>query len=109
MTSRWARRFVLTAGRTGGWFELATHTLVSAPRFDLRVPMLPEARALWQRAAAGPESIAELSANTGIPLGPTRVLVSDLIQAGRVVIAPPTYRPLDRDVLEKLLDGLHNL
>jgi hypothetical protein len=52
MTSRWARRFVLTAGRTGGWFELATHTLVSAPRFDPRVPMLPEARALWQRAAA---------------------------------------------------------
>jgi hypothetical protein len=112
MTARWSRPYLLTGGRTGGRHPLYTHTLISAPHFDKAMTgaMKPEARALYEWAASGLHSIAELSAHADVPLGVTRVLLNDLIQAGHVVITPDTYSsPYDPALMERVLDGLRQL
>lgn len=108
-TNPWVRPYVLTSGRTHGRDQLLVHTLVSVPSYDsvFAARLLPEARALYERACAGTESVAELSAHCGVPLGVTRVLLSDLCSAGRVLAEVPTaVGPYDRTLLERVLDGL---
>lgn len=108
-TNPWVRPYVLTSGRTRGREQLLTHTLVSAPSYDslFAARLLPEARALYERACSSTESVAELSAHCGVPLGVTRVLLSDLCSAGRVLAEEPaTASPYDRTLLERVLDGL---
>ncbi|MGH3379446.1 MAG: DUF742 domain-containing protein [Actinoallomurus sp.] len=110
--ARWARPYLLTGGRTFTRQMLYTHTLVSAPYWDpaRACGLIPEARALYERAARSTESIAELSAYCDIPLGITRVLIADLAAAGDLVISPETYPfAQDPDLLERLLDGLVKL
>jgi hypothetical protein len=85
------------------------HTLVSAPGYDqsFAATLLPEARVLYERACSSTESVAELSAHCGVPLGVTRVLLGDLCSAGRVLAeAPVAASPFDRTLLERVLDGL---
>lgn len=108
-TNPWVRPYVLTSGRTRGHGELLVHALVSAPGYDpqFAATLLPEARALYERACTSTESVAELSAHCGVPLGVTRVLLSDLCSAGRLLVdAPAASSPLDRNLLERVLDGL---
>ncbi len=108
-TNPWVRPYVLTSGRTRGRTQLLVHTLVSAPGYDpmFAARLLPEARALYERAAAATESVAELSAHSGVPLGVTRVLLGDLCSAGRVLVDEPVVAsPYDRSLLERVLDGL---
>jgi hypothetical protein len=105
----WVRPYVLTRGRTRTKRPLLVHSLVSAPRFDAsfaaRLP--PEARRLYSRACTQAESVAELSAHCGVPLGVTRVLLADLAAGNRIHITPePSSSPFDRDLLERVIDGL---
>ena len=108
----WVRPYVLTGGRTSTRQNLFVHTLVSARRYDAsyaaRLP--PEARALYERAHAGTQSVAELAAYCGISLGVTRVLLGDLAAGRRVVINPETYEsPYDQNLLERVIGGLREL
>lgn len=106
------RPYVLTGGRTRSVGQLLVHTLVSVPSYDpaFAARLLPETRALYERAHTSPESVAELSAHCGVSLGVTRVLLSDLAAADRVLIEPPTApSPFDRRTLERVLDGLKQL
>lgn len=108
-TNPWVRPYVLTSGRTRGPAQLLVHTLVSAPGYDplFAGTLLPEARVLYERACTVTESVAELSAHSGVPLGVTRVLLGDLCSAGRVLVeAPAAASPFDRTLLERVLDGL---
>ena len=108
-TNPWVRPYVLTSGRTRGGGQLLVHTLVTAPGYDpsYASTLLPEARVLYERASAVTESVAELSAHCGLPLGVTRVLLSDLCSAGRVLVETPAApSPFDRTLLERVLDGL---
>lgn len=108
-TNPWVRPYVLTSGRTRGHGQLLVHTLVSAPGYDplFASTLPPEARLLYERACTVTESIAELSAHCGVPLGVTRVLLGDLCSAGRVLVeAPAAASPYDRTLLERVLDGL---
>lgn len=109
-TNPWVRPYVLTGGRTRSVEHLLVHTLVSVPGYDpaFATRLLPEARALYERAQATTESVAELSAHCGVPLGVTRVLLSDLAAADRVLIETHTT-PYDRRTLERVLDGLKQL
>lgn len=106
------RPYVLVGGRTRVSHELLTHTLVSTRwAYDPRVAagLLPEARAVYQRASAGTLSIAELSADLGHPLAIIRVLVNDLANADRVVVHPAAHAAdanPDIRLLERLRDGL---
>lgn len=108
-TNPWVRPYVLTGGRTRGHGQLLVHTLVWAPGYDpsFSATLLPEARVLYERASSVTESVAELSAHCGVPLGVTRVLLSDLCSAGRVQVeTPAAASPYDRTLLERVLDGL---
>jgi hypothetical protein len=108
-TNPWVRPYVLTSGRTRGHGQLLVHTLVSAHSYDplFAARLLPEARALYERACTATESVAELSAHCGVPLGVTRVLLGDLCSTGRVLVEEPAaVSPFDRSLLERVLDGL---
>lgn len=108
-TNPWVRPYVLTSGRTHSGGQLLVHTLVTAPAYDPSYAgtLLPEARVLYERACTVTESVAELSAHSGLPLGVTRVLLSDLCSAGRVLVeTPAAASPLDRTLLERVIDGL---
>ncbi|HUG84353.1 MAG TPA: DUF742 domain-containing protein [Euzebya sp.] len=57
-------------------------------------------------------SVAEVAAHLGVPLGVARVLVSDLLDEGFVVVHPPpdSGRGVqDPTLLEKVLNGLRAL
>lgn len=103
------RPYVLTQGRTRTRAPLLVHTLVSVPYYDgaFAAGLLPEARALYEHARAT-QSVAELSAHTGISLGVTRVVLDDLAAAGRIVVhhAQPDHGALDFRLLERIRDGL---
>jgi uncharacterized protein DUF742 len=112
MPNPWVRPYVLTRGRTRTRQNLFVHTLVSVPYRDaaFAARLLPEARSLYERASAGTQSIAELSAHCGVSLGVTRVLLSDLAAENRVLINPETYvSPYDSGLLERVIDGLRQL
>jgi hypothetical protein len=105
----WVRPYVVTRGRTRTKRPLLVHTLISVPGYDpafaARLP--PEARRLYSRAHTHSESVAELSAHCGVPLGVTRVLLADLAANDRVQIADDSdSSPYDRDLLERVIDGL---
>jgi|GraSoiStandDraft_48_1057284.scaffolds.fasta_scaffold148744_2 hypothetical protein len=105
----WVRPYVLTGGRTRVHQNLLVHTLVTVPEYNtsLVAQLPPEARSLYERAHAYTESVAELSAHCGLPLGVTRVLLSDLASAGHMLIGPDAYpSPYDSDLLERIIDGL---
>lgn len=105
----WVRPYVLTGGRTRTRHHLYVHTLVSVGRFDpvAAARLSPEARRLYERAAVGPQSVAELSAHCAVSLGVTRVLLEDLAAADRVRINDGTYpSPYDQRLLKRVIDGL---
>jgi hypothetical protein len=108
----WVRPYVLTGGRTRARQHLFVHTLVSAQHYDasFAARLLPEARSLYERAHTTVESVAELSAHCGVPLGVTRVLLSDLANGNRVQINPETHSaPFDPRVLKRVIHGLRDL
>ena len=84
----WVRPYVLTGGRTQTRKHPYLHTLVSVDRYDesASARLLPEARRLYERAAVGTQSVAELSAHCAVSLGVTRVLLEDLAAADLVRI-----------------------
>lgn len=107
----WVRPYMLTRGRTQTRHDLYVHTLVSAERYDAAaaVKLTPEARRLYERASAGAQSVAELSAHCGVPLGVTRVLLEDLAAAEYVRINDETYAsPYDHRLLKRVIDGLRD-
>ena len=73
----WVRPYVLTGGRTQTRKYPYLHTLVSVDRYDesASARLLPEARRLYDRAAVGVQSVAELSAHCQVSIGVTRVLL----------------------------------
>ena len=108
----WVRPYVLTGGRTQTRKHPYLHTLVSVDRYDesASARLLPEARRLYERAAVGIQSVAELSAHCAVSLGVTRVLLEDLAAADRVQINEDVYvSPYDRRLLKRVIDGLRAL
>jgi hypothetical protein len=111
----WVRPYMLTGGRTRPRHHQYVRALVSVERYDPAVSLRlsPEARRLYERASLGAQSVAELSAHCGVPLGVTRVLLDDLAAAGRVQVndeiyaSPDVYAsPDDRRLLKRVIDGL---
>src|SRR6201986_2305500 len=109
----WVRPYVLTGGRTRTRHHPYVHTRVSVERYDpaAALQLSPEARRLYERAARGPESVAELSAHSGVSLGVTRVLLEDLAGPGRVTISEDHLYsgPNDLLLLQRVVDGLRQI
>lgn len=102
------RPYALTGGRTRARYQLFVETIVSVPQYDptLSSTLMPESQALYENARSR-MSIAELSSALTMPLGVVRVLVSDLAAQGAVFIHPTGHAyAYDRDMLERILDGL---
>lgn len=102
------RPYTITGGRTRTRTRLALETLVQAS--EVRDP---GAAAGNERTIQGlcvrPISVAEVAARSGLPLGVTRVLLDDMARAGRVTLHVTLSDRPDRELMERVLDGLQRL
>jgi DNA-binding transcriptional ArsR family regulator len=108
-----ARPYTLTGGRTrpraGTLLDLIDIVARSGQPPD-EYPRAPE-RIRILELCRRPITVADLASAAGLPLGVVRVLLSDLVDAGLVRVSrqAPAGRVTDRDLLRKVLDGLHSL
>jgi len=103
--------YAFTAGRTRSvGADMPIEALVTATELGLAksAVMPPESRAIVE-ASTVPQSLAEIGALLGVPVGVARVLVSDLANEDHLAVHLPLVgtdgRPR-RELLERLLDGL---
>jgi hypothetical protein len=113
--TRLARPYALTGGRTEPTdADLAIEALVEMTweGYDALATLTFEKRDIIA-LAHDTLSVAEVAAHLGVPIGVARVLVSDLVDDGFVVVHPPpdqaTGGSSDPNLLEKVLDGLRSL
>jgi hypothetical protein len=112
MTDARLRRFALTGGRARPEHELPIEAPITAADGARPDGMMPEHRALLG-ACDRPQTVVDLSAALGLPIGVVRVLALDLADRGAVrlhlpaLAAVPPHR--DLQLLEEALDGIANL
>lgn len=104
------RPYVRTQGRTRTRTDLAVETLVSIPEPR---PSLedPEHVALGD-VVDDPRSVAEVAALLAMPLGVARVIIDDMAGAGLLLVHPRAVAASgapSRDIMQRVLDGLHRL
>lgn len=74
------------------------------------VPGMQSEHAAILRMCDRPTAVVEIAAELRLPVSITRILLSDLLAAGRVSARHPRTAALpDPDVLEQVLVGLRNL
>jgi hypothetical protein len=105
--------YALTGGRTrSAGRDLPWETLVtSTPAGLAALGRLRFEQAHIIRMCRRPVSVAEVSANLGVPVGVARVLVSDLYADGMLMVHLPTLNDRGRpgtEILERLLTGLRS-
>lgn len=107
------RLYTLTGGRTkagpGVPFDLVTLIVAeSGP-----APGMQSEHASILRLCAAPTAVVEIAAELRLPVGITKIMLTDLLAAGRISARHPrtvTARSLpDPDILEQVLVGLRNL
>ncbi len=110
---RLVRPYTVTAGRTRstGAEELPMETLVVVNARGQATRSLQFERADVIRLCGGLQSVAEVSARLGLPLGVARVLVGDLHAEGLLDVHLPLsiHKGPDAALLGKVLDGLQAL
>lgn len=110
------RPYAVTGGRTepahGELLDLVAVVVATGQPVTAedRMRQTPEHRAilaLCDRHA----TVADLAADTGLPVGVIRVLLADLIAQGAVTVAPkrPASQRTETDVLQEILNGLRAL
>ncbi|MFF5361034.1 DUF742 domain-containing protein [Streptomyces scabiei] len=104
------RLYTLTGGRSrsasGTPFDLMT--LVVAESQPL--PGMQSEHVAILRLTERPTAVVEIAAELRLPVSITKVLLSDLLSAGRVSARHPNHATLiDPDILEQVLVGLRNL
>lgn len=104
------RPYVRTRGRTRARADLAVETLVSIP--SPRPPLEDPEHVALGEVVGDPRSVAEVAALLSVPLGVARVLIDDMAGAGLLLVHPravaATGAP-SRDIMQRVLDGLHRL
>jgi hypothetical protein len=111
---RLVRPYAVTRGRTEPAQLIAIEAVLQTSqrgvweaKFEER-----ERRRIAAMCSERPQSLAEIAAYLGQPLGVARVLVADMVTAGLLVLHAPEEEATitDRiDVLERVLVGLHRL
>ncbi|GAA2888868.1 DUF742 domain-containing protein [Streptosporangium fragile] len=109
------RPYVVTGGRAHARIPFDLVSLVVAagdtPPRGMDPGTGPEKRRLMALCRGGALSVAEIAAHLALPVGVTKVLLSDLTDSGHIITrspAPPTDRP-DIQLLQEVLDGLRAL
>jgi hypothetical protein len=100
------RPYARTGGRTAARHDLRLETLLSTD--EDRLYRANNDQAAMMRLCLQPRSVAEISALMKIPLGVTRVLLSDLITLNLVAVHEPGDKP-NLALLERVLSGLRKL
>jgi hypothetical protein len=105
------RPYTITRGRTPGQhtrIDTAAQVLTAEPRPETpRLEMTPEHRKILD-ACRRPVSPAELAVLLGQPMGVVRVLISDLLDHGAVIVRSPRAE-VSREILEQVYRGLSRL
>ena len=109
-----ARPYALTQGRTRAHVDVAFEAIVqispSGPTFPYNHA---DPRSVVVQLCRLPQSLAEITARLSVPIGVARVLVSDLVDAGvlcvRSTLTEDSSVTQRRDLLERVLHGLHTL
>ncbi|MEW2301049.1 DUF742 domain-containing protein [Streptomyces sp. NPDC006655] len=104
------RLYTITGGRSGvgpdNPFDLVTLVVAES---EPATGMQSEHAAIL-RLAESPVSVVEIAAELGLPVSITKILLGDLLAAGRVSARHPYRLAItDPDILEQVLVGLRNL
>ncbi|EWM19821.1 DUF742 domain-containing protein [Kutzneria sp. 744] len=107
------RPFTMTGGRTTPATPMLdiTTQVVTVPAVGERINLTPEGQAIveWCHHAL---PVAELAAHLDVPLTVVKVVISDLIERGYVVVRNPTKTALQdpgADLLKRVLKGVRAL
>ncbi|MFD7813922.1 DUF742 domain-containing protein [Streptomyces sp. NPDC059785] len=115
------RPYTITGGRTtAGRDDLTLITLITAQSSSgtdtsaERHALQPEHRTVLRMCGRRPVAVAEIAAELDLPVSVTKILISDLIDAGRVSARPPLAFAQngalpDMTLLEAVRDGLRQL
>lgn len=107
------RPYTLTRGRTRSTDDLTLITLVTTvdPAPDSRDAALQPEHDEILRLCRHPQAVAEIAALIGLPVSVSRILIGDLVEAGRVTTRAPlsVARRPDAELLRKVRDGLGRL
>lgn len=113
------RQFSLTGGRARAESDLPLEVPITAPA-DMTAAagtgvgegVMPEHREIMRHCTT-PQTVVDLSAALGVPVGVVRVLALDLADRGLVTVHRPSAAALpphrDLELLEEALDGIANL
>ncbi|MEU8438335.1 DUF742 domain-containing protein [Streptomyces sp. NPDC029216] len=105
------RLYTLTGGRSRSGsdaFDLVTLIVAECDP----VPGMQSEHAAILRMCRYPTAVVEVAAELGLPVSIVRILLADLLAAGRVSARHPratTYCLPDPELLEQVLVGLRNL
>jgi hypothetical protein len=102
------RPHVVTGGRahpTRNIFDLVT--LVTATE-GAQLVLSPEARRVVELCRGGPLSVAEIAGHLNLPVSVSKVVLSDLVDSGHVVVRNPgpSAYTTSTQLLQEVLDGL---
>lgn len=105
---RLIRPYTVSGGRTQPSVVLDLLSMVRATGRALKVDLTPE-HDLALDLSRAPVTVAEIGAHLHLPVAVAKILLSDLIDQGAVTARPPdpAADPADRDILQRVLDGLH--
>ncbi|MGP3981686.1 DUF742 domain-containing protein [Streptomyces sp. KR80] len=111
------RPYTLTGGRTRPGACTAPLDLITLVSTDDRAASAdaarlgPEHRTLLDLCRSEAQSVADLAADTDLPVGVVRVLLGDLLDLGCVRVSmpvSPAHLP-DENILREVIDGLRAL
>lgn len=101
------RPYAVTAGRTRPSREMDLASLVKVRATLPRAALGPEHAMLLEWCRGGPCSVAEIAGRMRQPVQVVKVLLSDMIDSGLLIMAmPDTSDSANRQILEQLLAGL---
>lgn len=106
------RPYAVTKGRTrpGQAFDLIA-LVVTDVADPAALPIGPEQTAILTLCRGNALSVAELAAETDLPVGVVRVLLGDLLDADHIRVSrpvPPALLP-DEHILQEVINGLRAL
>lgn len=104
------RPYALTGGRTRPTNEMSLSSLLKARATAPGGYLSPEQARALALCRGEPRSVAEVAATLRQPMQVTKILLSDLLDAGALIMAMPnrTADPKDPNLLEAVLEGLRS-
>ena len=108
-TGRLVRPYAMTGGRTGDTDISLEAQIQASTRASHHLGAYRWEAAKLIDLVETPMALIEIAARLEIPIGVARVLVSDLVDDGAVVVHVPHKSQNYSSLLERVLDGVRNL